>query len=108
MCGCSPWDYPNTKHENDVKSAKTGRICDFFGNSCFNKVLRQDITHDCDKNCVPSCNKISYSIDLSKLPIDPKRRICNKDVEPKNNLESNIRNYIGSLYDNENRARYKL
>ena len=106
MCGCSPWDYPNTEQENDIESTKTGRICDFFGNSCFNKVLRQDITHDCDKNCVPSCNKISYSIDISNKPIDPKRRICSLVVKPKNNLESNIRKYIGSLYDNENRERY--
>ena len=90
-CGCRPWDYPHTNvYDNDEPETRR-KICDFFGNSCFNKILRQDVTHTCGTNCLPSCNTISYSIDISKTPIDPQRRICDTEVDPESNLELNIK-----------------
>lgn len=94
ICGCRPWSYPGESEENAIPFGKDKRICDFFGNSCFDKILRQDLSRECGKDCVPGCNRISYSIDISKEPIDPKNRICRIYANTQTNLESIIKGYV--------------
>ena len=97
ICGCRPWDYPNVENNLASQLEMDTRICDFFGNSCFDQILRQDHAPKCDEKCIPDCNQISYSIDISKDFLDPKNRICGIHVNRKMNLESIIRDYIHSL-----------
>ena len=98
ICGCRPWDYPIAKLINYTKPGSDGRICDFFGNSCFNKILRENFAPGCETKCMPDCNKITYSMDISREPVDPGKRICEYMAEPLNNLEFRIKNYILSLF----------
>jgi len=104
VCGCRPWDYPIANSINNTKHSTEGRICDFFGNSCFNKILRENFAPGCDSKCMPDCNKITYSMDISLLPLDPKKRICSYLAEPLTNLEFRIKSYILSLFSNSVRS----
>lgn len=53
MCGCRPWDYPSSGQKN---KAPMTRVCDLFGNSCFNRALQENTASHCDKKCVPGCD----------------------------------------------------
>ena len=97
VCGCRPWDYPDAEYENFTQV--NTRICDFFGSSCFDKILRQDSSPGCDEDCVPGCNKVSYSIDISEKAIDPEHRICNVHINTVTNMESIIKDYIFALLE---------
>ena len=59
-CGCVPWDFP---------AAENTKICNIFGNVCFqNELIRlkRDISDEKESlgtppcGCYPSCNKIKY------------------------------------------------
>ena len=101
ICGCRPWGYPGEPEENASRLGKDKRICDFFGNSCFDKILSQDFPHECGKNCVPGCNRNRYSIDIFKEPIDPKNRICRVHANTHTNLEATIKGYVLALLEKD-------
>ena len=99
LCGCRPWDYlstdPSNKSSNDDH---LNRICDFYGTSCFNKILQENTESACREKCVPNCDEINYAISMYKEPIDPGRRICNYDAKPNNVLELEIKRHISSQF----------
>jgi len=99
ICGCRPWDYPTSTQVNNTQTKNEGRICDFFGNSCFNKILREKSAPKCETKCVSDCNKITYSMDISEKPLDPKKKICSSFAEPLTNLELRMKRYIQSLFN---------
>ena len=37
------------------------KICDFFGNSCFNSFLDNGLAKECKEKCDGSCNEIKYT-----------------------------------------------
>ena len=94
ICGCRPWDYPDKELQIKNDRVLFTKICDFFGKSCFDKILRQYRSLDCENKCVSDCNKISYSIDVSEKPLDPKSRICDMDIEPTTKMEAIIKDYV--------------
>ena len=97
ICGCRPWDYPDSNRETAPHHGTKGRICDLFGNSCFDQILRHYSSTACDEKCVPSCSKVSYSIDISKDALDPENKICRIHLSSLTNMESIIRDYIFTL-----------
>ena len=98
ICGCRPWDYPSPNQiKNSSDNAHT-RICDFYGASCFNKILQENKESKCHEKCVPNCDEINYSILIGKEPIDPGRRICNYLGSPTNALEFEIKKYMLSQF----------
>lgn len=107
LCSCRPWDYPTPNKINDSTVREQTRICDFYGHSCFNKILQENIDSPCHVKCVPNCHEISYSISIDTQPIDPEKRICNSDNpsnSPSNTLESEIRKYMRAQFIED--ARY--
>ena len=62
-CHCIPWDYPTSYEDYDI------RICDFYGNSCFNSYIENGMAVDCQKKCDPGCNEIKYTTFTEKEPI---------------------------------------
>ena len=95
-CGCRPWDYPDVQSQNDTQFGMDSKLCDFFGSSCFDNILRQDFASGCERNCVPECNKVSYSIDISERPLDPEDRICGAHTAAYTHMESIIKDYVFS------------
>ena len=114
MCGCRPWDYPdkellNTtyqdKHTYILRTYhKETKLCDYFGKSCFDKILRREGSQQCERNCLPNCNKISYSIDISEKPLDPKNRICDLNVKSPTQMESIIKEYVFEILERNSSA----
>ena len=51
VCGCRPWDYPSNGQSNESLAESKGRICDFFGSSCFNKILAKNMEEKCKNRC---------------------------------------------------------
>ena len=98
ICGCRPWDYPPPTYNNDSTVSKQTKICDFYGSSCFNKVLQENVESVCHEKCVPNCDEISYSISIDKEEIDPRNRICSYFGNPKNTLEFEIKKYMLSQF----------
>lgn len=107
QCACRPWDYPTPNHINDSTTREPTKICDFPGNSCFNKILQENIESACHEKCVPNCHEISYSISMDKEPIDPENRICsysgNPLNSPSNTLEAEIKKYMLSQFIQDDR-----
>ena len=101
VCGCRPWDYPIAHQTNDKLNIKESRICDFFGSSCFNDILRRTIEDECKIHCVPECNKIDLKLDINEKPLE-KNRICLHKDKPFTNLELHIKKYIESQFSHEN------
>ena len=108
LCNCRPWDYPIT---NDTTYGKSRRICDYFGSSCFNRVLRgtKNKLHSmyqlnqCKKKCEPDCNETDiFTIEINQQPLDPQNRICDFEKEPYTILEREIKKYMRSLYPARN------
>ena len=66
LCGCRPWDYPTTVNQSKVRAS---RICDFYGNSCFNSVLENGLAQICQTMCVAGCNELKYTISMEKESI---------------------------------------
>ena len=83
ICGCRPWDYPTSEHGSKTSTRNQLRICDFYGSSCFNRALQQNLKSKCDSKCVPNCDEIDYSVVIEVEPIDPKKRICSYFDESK-------------------------
>ena len=98
MCGCRPWDYPHNKYKNNMM--KNRRICDFFGNTCFNMMLENNRDVTCEEKCVPDCDEINYSITINNYPID-ERIICDSNKDPTTLLEFQIKKHITSLYSRD-------
>ena len=104
MCGCRPWDYPDKEQQNVTYQDKhtytlrtyhkETKLCDYFGKSCFDKILRREGSQECENSCLPNCNKISYSIDISEKPLDPNNRICDLNVKSPTHMESLIKEYV--------------
>jgi len=94
LCGCRPWDYPSPNTINSPTINDPTRICDFYGTSCFNKVLEENAESECHEKCVPNCDEINYSISIGKEPIDPGKRICSHSIDPTNALEVEIKKYM--------------
>ena len=62
-CGCYPWYVPSRP------SPTKQTICDVFGNSCFDYVLRQkDTWKGC--SCLPTCHHIEYTYSEQTNPLD--------------------------------------
>ena len=61
-CNCTPWNYPFSEGE-DV------RVCDLYGNFCFEQMMRNTTGADC-KRCIPDCESIQYTFAESSRPID--------------------------------------
>ena len=74
-CDCIPWDYPALSESNFTKSA---RICDFYGNSCFNSYIENGLAEGCKQSCVPGCNEIKYTMTTERETI-PSDNICTYD-----------------------------
>ena len=94
LCGCRPWDYPSPDKPNNSSFDDRSRICDFYGTSCFNKILQENEESACHTKCVPNCDEINYSISIGKEPIDPGNRICSYYSNPNNALEDEIKKYM--------------
>ena len=100
ICGCRPWDYPESNLINTSWINNAVRICDFYGNSCFNKILQENDESTCHKRCIPNCNEISYDISIDREPIDNGGRICDLDARPINALEFEVKkNLMSQLLD---------
>ncbi|TRY70190.1 hypothetical protein TCAL_17274 [Tigriopus californicus] len=84
-CGCTPWNVPNL-HSN-------WRLCDFYGNSCFQYVLSSLDTSECD--CPVNCNLGRYEYSVTALNMQPER-LCRDsyDFDLFNSLVDPI--YIGT------------
>ena len=102
ICGCRPWDYPTSDQLNKTSEEHQVRICDFYGSSCFNRALQENMAPHCDSQCIPDCDTIGYSMYIDKEPLDPKKRICNYLDEPFTILEFQIKKYIRSLFSENN------
>ena len=102
LCGCRPWDYPTPNRINDSSVSGEMRVCDFYGTSCFNKVLQENVESLCHEKCVPNCDEINYSISIGKEPIDPGNRICSYSGNPTNALEFEIKKYMLSQFVEDN------
>ena len=102
ICGCRPWDYPTSENGNKTSNEGQLRICDFYGSSCFNRVLQQTVSSKCDTKCVPNCDQIDYSISIDVEPLDPKKTICSYFEEPITVLEFQIKKYVQALFSEQN------
>ena len=105
-CGCRPWDYP--RENSSTRVPKNNRICDFFGSSCFNKLMKKDYTEEqCRKKCTSDCNEIKYSLSVDQSPLESQEYVCvdptSKDVTTKENVQNTIwRNMFGDpIHGNE-------
>ena len=74
-CDCIPWDYPTLPKSNLTNSP---RICDFYGKSCFNSYIENDLPERCKQNCVPGCNEIKYTFTAEREAIKSEN-ICTYD-----------------------------
>ena len=101
ICGCRPWDYPTSDQINKTLISHQLRICDFYGNTCFNGALRK-ITPQCNSKCISNCEEVNYSMYIVKEPIDPKNRICSYLKEPITTMDIQIKKYIRSLFSENN------
>ena len=74
-CGCRPWDYP-TSFNISEKFAKS-RICDYFGNTCFQALKSTDDVgeKECAEKCIPDCNEVKHSFSIEKSHLDL-NKIC--------------------------------
>ena len=64
-CDCIPWDYPMSYQE----VLRSIRICDFYGNSCFNSYIENGMAVDCQNKCDPGCNEVKFTTSTEKEPI---------------------------------------
>ena len=99
ICGCRPWDYPQATEHKDTAEEKK-RICDFFGNTCFNMILENNKADSCEKKCVPDCDEVSYAITINVYPIND-ATICDVNNDPTTLLEFQMRQHIMSLYSRD-------
>ena len=94
-CGCRPWDYPNPTD----KTKRTGSpICDYYGNSCFNRVLTNKTNQKCESKCISNCEEIGYSISVDHEPLDPKGRICSYLRRPIDVVEMQTKRHVQNLF----------
>ena len=98
VCGCRPWDYPTNRKNNKTLSEVDKRICDFFGSSCFNKILAGNMEEKCKKRCNPECDKISYKMDISEKALNTDNRICGIRNKPYTKLEQTLKMYLLSQF----------
>ena len=98
LCGCRPWDYPTASEANETST----RICDFFGSTCFNMALEDNVASQCNKECITGCNEINYRFSINREPIDPAKRICELNAIPKTILEREIKNHVLSQFNETN------
>ena len=98
-CGCRPWDYPQATKHNDTAEEKK-RICDFFGNTCFNMILENKKADFCAKKCVPDCDEVSYAITINVYPMND-AVICDANSDPTTLLEYQIKRHIMSLFSRD-------
>ena len=99
LCGCRPWDYPTASQANETSTDPPSKICDFFGNTCFNMALEDNVASQCNKKCIPGCNEINYGVSIIREPIDPANRICELHAKPKTILEREIKNHMLSQFN---------
>ena len=98
-CGCRPWDYPFDSTTN-VNIQNQTRICDYFGNTCFNALMKTAFGEkQCLKECLPDCNSVKYTISVEKTPFSPDKKICHYSKEKDHNnrgkdLGESIRNHV--------------
>ena len=102
VCNCRPLDYPTSVQHNNLTLGEKAPICDFNGNSCFNHILQKEVELKCKRKCVPDCDKTNFQIDISVTPLDPKKRICDLQLEPFTLLEHHIKHYVRSLFLEQN------
>ena len=104
ICGCRPWDYPTSDQENKTSIPHQLRMCDFYGSSCFNRALRQNMKSKCDRKCVPNCKEIDYSVAIEVEPIDPEKTICSYLDASKSitTMEFQIKKYVHALFSEQN------
>ena len=93
-CGCRPWDYPITSQESKASAENPTRICEFFGSSCFNMALEDNVASQCNKKCVPGCEEINYGFFITEKTIDAEKRICKFHSNPETILERQIKSHI--------------
>jgi hypothetical protein len=101
-CGCRPWDYPITSQGSEDSAESRHRICEYFGSSCFNMALEDNVASQCNKKCVPGCEEINYGFFVTEKPIDPEKRICKLNGKPETNLEIQIKNHILAQFNETN------
>ena len=98
-CGCRPWDYP--REDKSTRKQNSNRVCDFFGSSCFNKMMKKEYTEEqCRKKCTADCMEIKYSLSVDQSPLDSQEYICinpkNKDATTEYSIQNSIwRNMFG-------------
>ena len=90
ICGCRPWDYPRLRPLN----SKPSRICDFFGSSCFNKMMKIDTTEeDCRISCDSDCEEVKYSLSVDRSPLESDDYIC-LNPKTRDKTEKNVQKSI--------------
>ena len=106
VCGCRPWDYPRKGQHNTIQTTDPVRICDFFGSSCFNKILSRNMEEKCKRRCSPECDKIGYKMVITKESLNLNNRICGFENQPYTNLEQNLKMYMLSQFWEDNIIRF--
>ena len=70
ICRCTPWNMPTIP-----TSEHAGIICDLFGHSCFNTVMKQQYRlEDCD--CPSDCSSVKFSLSKKEVPLGPANEHC--------------------------------
>ncbi len=72
ICRCTPWNIPF------VGNSKSHTICDLFGNTCYNAVLKQQYRKE-DCNCPPDCGNVQYTVLTKEEEIHP-REYCSGNL----------------------------
>ena len=102
ICGCRPWEYPTSTLQNNSSFGEKVPICNFDGNSCFNRILQRKMEQKCKRMCIQDCDQTNYQVDISMTPLDPNKRICDSKLEPFTLLEHHIKNYVQFLFLEKN------
>ena len=104
ICGCTPWNYPVLDKNVNKLNVSSSRICDFFGNACFNQILENShFASSCETKCYNDCDDIRYSVSIVREPIDPYGRICNRLGKPNNAMELQTKNHVWTMLRGDGR-----
>jgi hypothetical protein len=56
VCRCVPWFLVGTTMDSEAFG-----VCELYGNVCFNHVSSSKVSSDCKGNCLPDCERTTYS-----------------------------------------------
>lgn len=91
-CQCLPWYYPNDP-SND-----TFKICDLYGNFCFDNFFTKVNDAELNCQCWPDCHDTQYTIIEKNYPLDPEQ-LCNDQYSvPFQLAEKTLETDLASLF----------